>query len=361
MRPSRYLLAMAAATVLSFAAVWAWVACMPMAYLDPEYPFWRAKQDLLRGCDLGEVLVLGDSRAAAGIIPSQMPVRTTNLAVGGGKPVEAYAILQRAMNCPRPPHLVVLSFDATHFMRPDLFWERTVRYGLLDRSDLRDLARVSEETGDWSVFNARRSDGLPPGLRIALYALRVPPLYFANLLKGGVFLRWWANHERYEAGLDARGQHHFGTEPGSDGVALDAGLGSFRPAPVLDRYFGRILALLADRGIPAVFVALPVNEATARAVPASLAADVHAYLVRYAARFPGFRVIGDVLPAWPNRWFGDGFSHLNPDGSRRFSAWLGACLSQRDGADACAPATADAPYATRFIHAPAAATASRAF
>jgi hypothetical protein len=235
MRPRHYLLALTIATVVSFTMVWGWVAAMPLAYLDPEYAFWRAKQDLLASCDLGEVLILGDSRAAAGIIPAQLPMRGTNMAVGGGKPVEAVAVLQRALACPDKPRLVVLSFDASHFMQPDLFWERTVRYGLLDASDLRDLARISAETADWSVFDARRTDGLPPRIRIALYTMRIPSLYFGNLLKGGVILRWWSNADRYADGIAARGQYFFGTDPGSSAIAHEGGLGRFAAAPVLDK------------------------------------------------------------------------------------------------------------------------------
>ena len=61
---SRYLLAVAMTALLGFGAVWAWVAAMPMAYLDPEYAFWRAKQDMLRDCDLGEVLAAAFGEAA---------------------------------------------------------------------------------------------------------------------------------------------------------------------------------------------------------------------------------------------------------------------------------------------------------
>ena len=35
---------------------------------------------------------------------------------------------------------------------------------------------------------------------------------------------------------------------------------AFRPLPVLDRYFDRMLALLAARGIPTDFIAMPMNR-----------------------------------------------------------------------------------------------------
>jgi hypothetical protein len=34
------------------------------------------------------------------------------------------------------------------------------------------------------------------------------------------------------------------------------------------------------------------------------------------------------MPRWPDRFFGDAFSHLNPRGATLFSAGLGAWLSE---------------------------------
>ncbi len=56
---------------LSFALLWGWVAAMPMAFMDAEYASWRAKLVMLDRCDLGEAIILGDSRAAADIIPTR--------------------------------------------------------------------------------------------------------------------------------------------------------------------------------------------------------------------------------------------------------------------------------------------------
>ena len=342
----RYLWIAAIALIASFAAVWLWVATMQMAYLDPEYAFWRARQDLVQSCDLGQMLILGDSRATAGILPDAMPLRTTNLAMGGGKPIEALAVLRRARACPVRPEHVVISLDAVHFMQPDLFWERTVRYDLLDRADLRELAALSRETLDWSVFNARRTDGLPAEIRIALYRMRFPSLYFGNLLKGGVFLRWWNNRAGYAATIASRGQHFFGTDAGSDAVANEGTLRHFTPSAVLDLYFDRLLALLEQHGIVVHFVSLPVNQATAHATPPTVVTAFQAYLHGKSERFPRFHVSGPVLPVWPDRWFGDGFSHLNPAGAARFSAHLAGCVTawtEGAGADDGCPTEADPP------------------
>ena len=322
----RYFAAVAIVAVLTFTAVWAWVWVMPLAFLEPEYASWRAKQVLLARCDLGDVLILGDSRATVGIIPARLPVKATNLAVGGGEAIEAYAVLARALACPEQPKLVVLSLGAVHISRPDLFWERTMRFGFLNAAELADLRDVSRALGDYSVYEERHTDGIPSRLRDYLYLARFPPYYFASLIEGRLLWRWRHNEAGLAASIAARGQYYFGVADGSSVVAADGALEAFRPLPVLDRYFARILALLRERGIPAVFVAMPMNATTARAIRPEVRDGFAAWLASYAARYPGFRVAGPVVRPWDDKWFGDGFSHLNPAGAERFSASFGEIL-----------------------------------
>lgn len=212
-------------------------------------------------------------------------------------------------------------------MKPDLFWERSVRFGLMGRADLAELAAVSAATGDWSVHEARQTDALPPAVRAWLYAARFPPYFFNSVLKAGLFLRWWSNATALEQGLAARGHYFFGTDPGSDGVALDARLAGFAPSPVLDALFERLLTLLEARGMTVWFVPMPVNDATWQAMRPEVNAAFLAYLEGRAARHGNVRVMRPAAPHWPNAWFGDAFAHLNPAGAQRFSQDLAACLS----------------------------------
>jgi hypothetical protein len=326
MRPHCYLLALGASAALTLALIWLFVIAAPLAFLDPEYPYWLAKQELLARCDLGTVLIVGDSRAATDIIPARLGVTATNLAVGGGEAIEAYAAVRRALACPDPPRRVVISFDPAHFVQPDLFWDRSVRFGALDYAELRELRAISEHLGDTSVLDQKHADGLPRGLRAWLYAARFPGLYFNSLLKGGVVLRWAENRAALRAGLAARGHYFFGTAPGSSVVTIEGHLDNFTPLPVLNAYFDRLLALLAVRHIETDFVAMPLNAATSRLVRPALRDGFTAYLAGYAARYPNFHIVGPLMPAWDDGWFGDEFAHLNPAGAALFSARFGDCL-----------------------------------
>ncbi|HJS87702.1 MAG TPA: hypothetical protein VJ779_19790 [Acetobacteraceae bacterium] len=330
--PRAYLAIAALAGGCVLALAWTWVALMPLAFFDPEYAAWAAKMDMLARCDLGEVMVVGDSRAAAGIVPALMPRATSNLAMGGGKAIEALSVVRRALACPNPPRRVVISLSPAQFTRPDLFWERTVRYGLLSASELAELERTSRDAGDWSVFEDGHGDGLTGKVRAALYEIRFPALYFGSLTKGGVFLRLRGNRRALAAGLLSRGQYFFGTEPGCDAVAVEGHLPAFRPLPVLDRYFDRLLALLAARHVRTEFVAIPINQETWRATQPAMRSTFASYLHAYEVKYPNFRIVGPVLLSWPDRFFGDAFSHLNPAGARLLSARLAACLDGVPGA-----------------------------
>jgi hypothetical protein len=316
------------------ALVWAWVALMPLAFLDPEYPAWAAKETMIARCDVGQIAVVGDSRAAADIMPRLMPYATSNLAVGGGEAIEALSAARRALACPQPPRLVVISINPGQFVHPDLFWGRTVRFGFLRSAEIAELANASRTTGDWSVYESGQGDGLTGRVRAALYAVRFPTLYFGSLVKGGGFLRLWDNRRALAEHLASRGQYFFGTAPGCGDVAIEGHLDAFRPLPVLDLYFDRLLALLKAHGVPAIFVAMPVNRETWQASRPTLRAGFAAYLRRYEAKYPNFRVITPTMIGWPDRFFGDDFSHLNPAGARRLSASLARCLG--GGLGACA-------------------------
>ncbi len=325
--PGGFLLNAGGAFAALLGLVWLWVLAMPLAFLDPEYPSWLAKQQLLAACDTRGLLILGDSRAATGVMPALLPVQATNLAVGGGKAIEALAAFDRALRCPTRPQRIVLSLDAVHFTRPDLFWERAARFGFVDGGEIATLRRVSHELGDLSLYELKDSGGPPPLLRDALYRIGFPALYAGSLLKGGLALRLPRNRRALHMGLAARGHYFFGTAGGSGAVAADAHLRGFQPLPVLIWYFDRLLERAEAAGVGIDFLAMPMNDATAREVDPAVRHAFRAWLATREAKHPGFRVLGEVMPHWPDRFFGDGFAHLNPEGAARFSAGLASCLA----------------------------------
>jgi hypothetical protein len=271
------------------------------------------------------MLVLGDSRAAADVLPNRLGIRAVNLAVGGGSSVEAYYMLARALRCEDRPGRIVLSLNAGHLSQPDTFWQRSVRFGLLDHDDLTDFLNSATRLGDRSLAG-ENGDGLPGRLRAWLYAVRFPSFYFGNLLSGGVMLRYWSNRQALAAALDTHGQYFFGVDSGSSAVAMEGRMRGFAPAPILDDYLDRTLSLAERFGIPVDFVPMPLNQSTWRSTDPAMRAAFGGYLAQVAARHPGFHAPIEAMPHWPDRWFGDRFAHLNPAGAQLLSDRLAACL-----------------------------------
>nr|WP_321985796.1 hypothetical protein [uncultured Lichenicoccus sp.] len=326
--PGRYLLVMGLVLALGLGASWIWSAKMKLAFLDPEYAAWSAKQDLVARCDLGDLLVLGDSRAGAGMMPTRLPGRGINISVGGAKPVEMYYFLRRAMACPNMPHHVLLSIDAGHFHSTDTFWERSARFGTFGVGDLHEIEAVARRTGDESLFDEPRSDGFPNLLRDYLYATSFPTLNFASMARGGIFLRYAHNIEERDKTLRARGHHLFGDANGDSAEADDASLDSFEVLPLEGWYFEHMLQEMQARGIRVDFVTVPVNQATAKHITPQLRDGFAAYLAAAARRYPNFHVLVAPIPSLPDQYFGDVFSHLNQSGAERFSATLAGALRQ---------------------------------
>ncbi len=127
------------------------------------------------------------------------------------------------------------------------------------------------------------------------------------------------NRWTFQTTLEERGQYSFGTAPVSHDVAVEGHLASFKPLPVLDRYFNEILARLDRSGIEAIFLPMPVNETTYRQVAPALRQGFAAYLHAYAARYKRFHVAEEIMPHRPDTAFGDEFCHMNPQAAERYS------------------------------------------
>ena len=199
------------------------------------------------------------------IIPARLGVAATNLAVGGGEAIEAYAAVRRALACPDPPRRVVISFDAAHFVRPDLFWDRSVRFGALDHAELARAARRLRSA--WATRPCW-TRSTPTGCRAGCARCSMRRGFRASIstacCRAAWLLRWWDNRQPCAPAWRHAGNISSAPRAGSDVVAIEGHLDRFTPLPVLDAYFDRMLALLAARHIETDFVAMPLNAATAR-------------------------------------------------------------------------------------------------
>jgi hypothetical protein len=275
---------------------------------------WVAKMEMARTCEHGETTIFGDSRPMAGLIPDHMGRGTVNLSLGGGTPIEFAYLVEQILKCPSLPKRVIVSFPPLHLMEVDAYWERSVLFGFLTFSQMEEVRRISRRLNDKLIYTGKSSDFV---LNYS-YSVSLPAYYFPAMVNGWFVARKEKNSMEMNAVLRSGGHRLFGTAPGSDWYGKEAWLGRFKPAPVLDYYFDKGIALLNKHGIPTYFVSMPLNDVTFRAMRADLHGDFANYLARYSERYGTFQVLGEVLSSLPGKYFGDP-AHLNMAGAKMWS------------------------------------------
>ncbi len=314
----RFLVVSGLAFVILFAIVWLYMLALPMAFLSRDYPQWLAKRSLLASCDVGSVSIFGDSRALVAIDPTQLPFKASNFAFSGTTPIEGYFTVQRMLRCSKLPKVVVIGFSPGPFMQDVYYWDVSVRSGILNFSNTRQVQKQGDALHDREISVLRQGDELPPLVREAFYAVRFPSIYFSSLVNSYVFGRYVPNHRAEIETVADRGHAFMGTANGSDALAGEADLPNFASSPLIDAYFTGTLSALSNAKIPVVVVSFPINEATCRSTTPELRAGFTQYLTRRVAAFPDARIVGPLLPCWSDRLFGDA-THLNASGTAAYT------------------------------------------
>jgi len=325
--------------LLIFAATWLWVAKERMAFFDISYAGWRAKMDFAKTLPKDNVVILGDSRAVAGLVPSVLGPSVYNLALAGCTSIEAAKWAHDLTASATPPRAVILSFTPVNLMATKSFWETTAKCGFLTRQEIETVwerARQFNGREYWPEGEsyARRSSLAGPKspgdieirMKADLYAEDFPPCYFSALWGGRIIRRLNINRKFYHETYAARGYYPFGTADECAEAGLEAQTPSFQPVKLFDLYLRESLALFEGSNIPVYFVSAPVNAATTPS-PEYTAAFC-AYIARLEAEFHNFHSLGTPQPTWSAQDFGDDFNHLRPPSAVRWSKEVAQKLNE---------------------------------
>lgn len=304
--------------IVLFSFVWAWVLKAPMFYLDQEYPTWVAKLKLAQQNPAGKLLILGDSRPVADMIPARIGPNAVNLAFAGSTPIENFYFAQNITAEPSQPAAVLISFSPIEFVKAEFFWNRSVEFGFLNLKELDEIRSRSRTLKDDLLFGVKSPGDLDARLKSSLYVIKFPSYYFPALYAARFYQRHGANQKRLELTLSSRGQSYFGMAHGSMEPDGETVLKSFTPSKILDDYFDRLLFLFYSKKIPVYFISLPHNAASNKFYFAGLEEAFTEYLGHYVNRYPNFHILGEPFPSYPPEYFGDR-SHLNEMGATRWS------------------------------------------
>lgn len=321
-----FILVTGMAFIITWGVAWAYIAACRMAYADRNYPLSLAKTQLIAQCRPNEVAVFGDSKVVAGVLPTAMHVPVENLAFPAATPVETYFLVTRLLRCPEPPRLVVIAHSASMYPTDKFFWSVFAGTGLLNTTEIRTVEADARALGDDELVHAERPSSVPFPLLPELYAMRFPPLYFADLVGGYVAGRWRYNERAFSEAMASSGRSSFGTAERSDGIADEAQMTDWHVSPLIDLYLNRTLAALAARHVPVVILTLPINAATCEHLPPRLQQRFSAYLTKVAQANPNVELADATIPCWPDQFYGDDM-HFNMSGALAYSQDLQTVLA----------------------------------
>jgi hypothetical protein len=326
--------------ILGALLVWglsaAWVECFPSSVLPARYARNIAVQKMMHECAGNDVAIFGDSRARSGINPSRLTVPALNLAEGAYNPAVDFYRVRNMLQCEHRPRLVILSYSVllfrllAPFLMNDFFIDR-----LLSDQEIQEIVDLMNKTHDWRIM-AGHYDSVPPLLslpvtiRTILYRTDFPLFYAPSMLtslESGILPRWHANQQVYASTIRNRGQYPFDDSEKSDAVFQDVQISQYPRSAVMDTYFEKLLALLADARIPVLILTMPINQPTFDALGPDQR-EAHAlYLHHFAALHPNVSVIDPVLAPWPSDMFADQGGHPNRRGQLEATRLLDRCIN----------------------------------
>jgi hypothetical protein len=331
---AKYLSAFFGPVILILAGLWIVVRIKFAVFSPTEFQITKAHNDMIAKCDVGNLVILGDSTANAALLPSGIGPDVRNFGFGGATPIETFFIAQSILRCPNAPKAVILAFTPFALAGRDvpqsegedgMFWTRAVEYHVVNHAGAMQVLRDSRKyerdfTGPESLFDFDYK------IKAALYTAGFPPYFFPDLqtyaqdrLKrdsdSGAGIRAVVYLETI---LDA-GHHFYGTDAqGGAAVDLDASLPAFSVSPLKNLYLRRTIEEFRAHGTT-VYLMEPAQNSlsTSRNAP-GLIGDFQNYLLSLTTIGPGVVVLDSGFPSWDQVMFGD-YEHLNLRGAHIYS------------------------------------------
>lgn len=291
-----------------------YTAFCPMYYMDGEYPMWKAQKDQIRSGEQNfSLLILGDSRVKAALIPEVLSDGAYSLALGGASPCLMFYTMETYLQNHQAPETVLMTFTPAHFTY-ETFWSRAIYYHQLSVSQEAEIFETARRF-DASLYC--RDHYFRDWMS---YRLRLPNQYVTPLLNSGFTGRYSKNTAIYEDIMKNRGHTYFGTADSCDQPFAETQKQHFEHDPIFDDYLDRLIELLLERDVTVIVEQTPINRASSEILSPVVLAEIEQYYSALRQKFPSVRV--QTKPyVYDNDHFGDN-SHLNQKGAETYSAWI---------------------------------------
>ncbi|MEX1308286.1 MAG: hypothetical protein AB1Z19_07150 [Eubacteriales bacterium] len=304
-----------------------WVLFAVAVYAFPKYmyndEYGLYANTKIKTAEPHEVLILGDSRAQAGILADAFQSDVYSLALPGGTAVEGYYVLDEYLKNNPAPQAIIISYAPYHFELGETFWERAVKMDFLSLAQSWEVVNESIRLDD---DIALRGGGLDGGVaqygKLLLYKLKYPPYYMADV--SSLLSQGAKNAERYdwvtEEVQDGEGQFYFGRADSTSATNSEAARSNFEESHLIYDYFDRILTRCEEEGITVYVFTAPMSQISCQAMSDAF---VSGYQEKMAAVWTAHpeAMIDAAFNELPNDYFGDE-SHVNPKGAEWFTDYI---------------------------------------
>ena len=310
--------------VLPFVLLVGYTWLNPMGYMDEEYPSWKYVKDVEEGKiplpdSSDAALILGDSRAMADIVATDLGDNYVNLGMGGATSVEMYYTLKNYIKNNGAPGRVMIMFAPFHYSYMDNFKTRTIYFHHLDLPAAADVYRRGVMGTGYDEEEGNAINGADLSYMISSY-LRLPNVYLPALINSRGYNRVDKNRELYDEQLRQRGHALYGTLDGCDDLNYEASYTEMkrgREHRLITRYFSLLLKLCDEYWIETVVLQAPMNEASYNALDNDYVEEYRSYMKQFKNDNPHIDFEMDI-PCYDNAYFGDS-SHLNGKGAQLYT------------------------------------------
>ena len=291
----------------------------PLNFLTDGPAVWSYQVDYARTAHRGaaELLILGDSRVQAAILPADLSHDTRSMAMPASNPMNGFFLLRDYLKNNPAPSQMIISYASYHlaFGAQKGFWNHAVKVNAFDLPDFLEIVERSHRFAEPILPDASRVRVYAEWM---LYRVGFPPYYLGDLDPSDIQRRGRDNREIWRKLAQSRGHQFIGEKlERHSGLAYESGFESFRPSPLNDSYLGDILHLAREHSIQVMMIPMPLNETTLRALKPGFVDEYRNYVSRIQAEFPEIVAIS-IHEALPATAFGDP-NHLNHSGAQRYT------------------------------------------
>ena len=305
-------------------------------YHTPEYAMWKAKMDFVSKVHDTNSLIIGDSRAIAGFIPSIIGTEYYNLALGGSSPIEGYYLLKHYISKKNIKNLII-SYAPSHLEFSDVFLDRTLPFGYFSTPELLEVLSKSKEFNENLFYSKaqyckgeslnyiKKEQFYKDSLWAILLQCKFFYCYVPQLKKNFGSFWYYKNIETYHTIQKNRGYFDVSKLSSEKGLTIEAKKnGKFIQSHIEDYYVNALLSLAKEKNIKVYYITTPINFESISKIKKenpTYFASYSAYMKTLKLKYPNF-IWHEEFSYYNDTCFDQDPSHLNRNGQIAFSNYV---------------------------------------